>query len=144
MRNVDHVGDVKRAVRSTRFLVQLLRVDVSGSGHDHDVGTLVALLVTDGSVTMRENERAVSYLPTRKQDVVGRADGVLGEVVDLDEVRRDEDELRLGTGQPYRLDDEVSRLQLRLEHHVFDLVRHAVRIQRQYVAVLRKKMQDIL
>jgi hypothetical protein len=27
---------------------------------------------------------------------------------------------------------------------VFDLVRHAVRIQRQYVAVLRKKMQDIL
>lgn len=59
---------------------------------------------------------------------------VLAQIEYLDEIGRDQSELGLRPGQPKGLDDEISRLELRMEHQVVG--DEAVRVKGQHVTVL--------
>ena len=66
---------------------------------------------------MHESTRWPSTDPQAWNDEVKlRAEDVLAEVVDLDEVSGDDGDLRLRAGHPDSLDDVVVRVKLRVKH----------------------------
>ena len=94
-RHLDDVGhDAGAAVRR---LEQLLRVDHARAGHDQQRRDALCLVA---------HERRVAHAVLEQRKVVHRADGVLREVVDLDEGVRDDGEAHLRAGQPHDVDDE--------------------------------------
>ena len=124
MCQVHDVGHVERPVPGAGLVAQLLEVNVSGGGHEQDGHVSAA----------RVHERHVPDLAAGDQEVVGGAEGVLQQVVDLDAVRGDEGELGLAARQPDGLDDVVGGHQLRLED---ELVRDtSLRVEGEDVAVL--------
>lgn len=75
MLDFQHVGDVEWSMFGLAGLLHGLGVEVTCRGHQ-DQGTRVLLAVKD--------EAGVSDLAAGHQEVEGRAQGILGQVVDLD------------------------------------------------------------
>lgn len=114
------------------FVGEGLVVDVAGRGHNEKVPRAI----------LHEGQRAVAYLAAGDQEVVLRAEHVPREVVDLDKVGGDERELRLGSGHPDSLDDEVVGVELRVKDEVLGDGPRAV--ERQHVAVLESRDGEVV
>ena len=95
-----HVGDVEGPVLRVARRVHRLRVDVSRRRHQQQVA--VGRRVAPAPAAAAD-ERRVADLGARQEEVVLRTDGVVGEVVHLDEVGRHHRQLRLRARQPERL-----------------------------------------
>ena len=74
MADLQHVGDVERAVLGTAGLLHHLGVDVARGRHQHHEPTLVP-----------KQEGGITDLAARQQEVILRAEGIHSKVVDLKE-----------------------------------------------------------
>lgn len=92
MFHFEDISDVERAMLGRTLLIHGLGIDVPRRGHQEEVLRFLS-----------HDEGGIADFAAGQQEVVLGTDGILGQVVDLDEVSGDDGNLGLGARQPFSL-----------------------------------------